>query len=655
MFGVTSVLSALLALSVSEGPGGGRADEVARLAMAKDAASQGLLTAALSDADPMVRRYAIYGLQRLGAPTSAAGILPLLADKDPWVQKNAVVALGRLKSREAVQPLVGLLKDDDIQVRLVAIIALARIGDPSCQPAIVEAFRDARLWKETGAWDQADLLGIVEADWFTDRDVIPILKRLVVEGGRDLPGFEAMEESRRASLSLLVRHRAAKALVKFGDASGEDVLLEGLKGDDYQQQDSCLALGKIKSKRAVPGLIEQLSIEWRPNRKYAIIALSQIGDPSAVPALEPFLTGPDLGLRRIAADALAKIDGKRREVDMTAPAAPTPEIAPADLKTPGGKRPLQFIVLGVDDCASIEGLETLLDICETLKENGSKAVFTMWVAPLASGFETRDVPKQTLLLRRLFDLGCEFGNHTLHHNPGGRNWSSLSHEEQTQEVEGWVTWCHENIPGFTRPYTYKYGGGGVGATSDRAFTQELLGRQHFLYSPGRGGNPAEQMWFTIGEGMTRISGGSLDGDAPPVHVATAAERGGSTFGRAISGDYGGAFDFDIPEGVAMWKANFEYHYNHPRRPILACTGFHDWGLRFSEPGLGSRASHQNEGRILKAFLMDVLVTNKDKYPDTYCVALHQAYEYVLSNGDLEHTLAMGNGQDRRNPVKPSIQ
>ena len=47
------------------------------------------------------------------------------------------------------------------------------------------------------------------------------------------------------------------------------------------------------------------------------------------------------------------------------------------------------------------------------------------VAPLASGYRTRDLVKQKLILRRLFDLGCEIAHHTLHHNPDGRMWHSL--------------------------------------------------------------------------------------------------------------------------------------------------------------------------------------------------------------------------------------
>ena len=103
----------------------------------------------------------------------------------------------------------------------------------------------------------------------------------------------------------------------------------------------------------------------------------------------------------------------------------------------------------------------------------------------------------------------------------------------------------------------------------------------------------------------------------------------------------------------MWKANFEYRYNHPRRPILAVNAFHDWGLKRTD-GQGTKGSHRNESAILKAFLLDVLVTNKDKYPEAHCVTFRQVVEYVATDGDLKQTLDAGNCQDSRNPVKPKV-
>ena len=384
------------------------------------------------------------------------------------------------------------------------------------------------------------------------------------------------------------------------------------------------------------------------NDRYCIETLGQIGDPEAVAPLEKFLTHPDYRLRRCAAAALEKIDGRKREVAPDGPAAVIPTIADKDLATPGGKRPPQFIVLAVDDCANLEGVEAMLDICQTLKAQGSKAVFTMYLAPLAGQVppagdsQTDDLEKKKLIYQTLFDMGCEIAHHTLHHNP---SWRSLSRDLQVQEIEGCTQWDRDNIVGFTRPFSFKGPGGVRTAPTDVEFTRDLLARQNFIYSGGRGGHPNDQMWPQAGQWPMRVPTGSLDSNAPPVHA---------TITDGIRSDYPGRFDFEMAEGLAMWKANFDYHYNHPRRPILGVNAFHDWALRhLNDPN--DKGAGRNEAKILKAFLLDVLVKNKDQYPDTYCVTLRQVVEYVNTNGDLKQTLAIGNGQDSRNPVKPSVQ
>ncbi|NLF30742.1 MAG: polysaccharide deacetylase family protein, partial [Planctomycetes bacterium] len=397
-----------------------------------------------------------------------------------------------------------------------------------------------------------------------------------------------------------------------------------------------------RSAAAVDALVAMLEDEWLMDRCYALEALGEIGSPAARQAVAACLTHEDIRVRRAAAEAYRKITGEAPQADLAEPpAAVIPTIDPAELKTPGGKRPPQFIVLGVDDCVNIEGLEAMLDIVETLRAHGSQAVFTMWVAPLASDWENRDLLKQTLILQRLFDLGCEIAHHTLHHNPGGHNWASLPREIQIEEIEGCTQWYRDNIAGFTRPFSHKGGGGGFGAAIDREFTQQLLAGQNFIYRGGRGGHPNDQVWpEPAADGMMRIPTGSLDAAAPPVHAVIT---------DGITSDYPGRFDYEVADGVKMWMANFDYHYNHPRRPLIAVNAFHDWGFKTLDDSV-CNWSHRNQGAILKEFLLEVLVRQKDRYPDTHCVTFRQIVEYVNTAGDLDRTLAIGNGQDSRNPA-----
>ena len=619
---------------------------VKKMTLAKDPADAPALRAALGARDPIARRLAIYGLERIGDPANASAIWPLLNDRDEWVRRNAATALGKLRNRAATPYLVNALDHPDVHLRYEAFIALARIGDPAAQKPIIRAMQDKRLWRELGAWDEVAVLHVIDRDWWTDRDVIPFLKGLLDYDKWDHPEFAELDDIRRTTNTRLVANKAAEVLAtKFGDASGEDWLIKGLAADDYMQQTSAYALGLLKSRKAVPALTKLFESEWLNNRRYAIEALAAIGDKSAVPALEKMLEQDDLRIRTAAAAALVKIDGVRRAFNRQAPTAATP---PAEaVATPGDKRPPQLICLGVDDCVNIEGMESILDIVETLREHDAKVVFTLWVAPLASDYESRDMVKQKLIYQRLFDLGTEIANHTLHHNPGGHNWHSLKRPQQVEEIEGATQWYRDNIDGFTRPFTYKGGGGGHGAAIDRDFSNRLIARQKFLYWGRRGQHPNVQRWpFRRGERASfTVETGCLDAAAPPVH-ATITDK--------ITSDYPGRFDFDMGPGVAMWKANFEYHYNLPHRPVLGVNAFHDWGFKTQDDST-AKGSHRNEAALLKAFLLDVLVKNKDKYPDTHCVTFRQVVEYANTNGDLKQTLAIGNGQDSRNPVKPSIE
>jgi HEAT repeat protein len=627
---------------------------VGSMALDRKPADRAALKQALADTDPVVRRFAVFGLERLGIadPASASvaeDILPLLKDGETFVRQQAAVSLGKLKSPKAVAPLLAALSSDDLSLRAEAFVALGLIGDPATQGDILKALGDKRLWTDLDMWAQRFALGVLERPFFTDKAAIPFLHSLLKLKDWDNPAWAGLMPQTRAQQSLLISNAAADILAsKFDDPAGEDLLIEAFTTeDDYMHQSSIEALGKIRSKKAIPALVKQLDSEWTANRRRAITALGLIGDASAVPALEKVLAGPDERLRAMAAAALEKIDGKKRVADANDPAAVPAPVAEANLATPGGKRPPQFICLGVDDCANADGLESMLDICQTLQGKGSKAVFTMWLAPLIGDWEVRDMEKQTLLVRRLFDMGCEIAHHTLMHNPEGKFWTSQPPAIQVREIEGCTQWDRSHIPGFLRPFSHKGGGGGSGTPFDPNFSKWLTAKQNFLYSGGGRRNnsgPDGQLWpeKQPAGAMYRINTGCLDAAAPPVHAHIA---------DPIFSDYGGRFEYELPDGVAMWKANFDYHYILPRRPILAVNAFHDWGLR--QTG-GAKGSHRNEGRILKEFLVDVLVTNKDKYPDAYCVTYRQVVEYVASDGDLKHTLDAGNCQDSRNPVKPKI-
>ena len=596
----------------------------------------------LTSADPIERRYALYGLQYVGDQKNVGAMIGLMGDDDRMVRLAAVEAVGKLRDGGAVDELVGLLDSEDVGLRFQVLMALGRIGDAGACSAMTNAFGDRALWTKLPTWDSMSLMNVIDAEFYTDENVVGVLHELLDYPNWDHSNLEGMVESRQAHLGWILAHRAAYILaMKYGDASGEAILLEGFAQSDYEMQDSARALAKLKSNKGQAGLEKMLGSRFMNTKMDAVVAMGLIGDSQAVEALEGLLKDEDVVVRRLASVSLKQIDGKDREVDLEALSASYAAGDGKEIAVPGGKLPPQFIVLGVDDCASTEGLESMLDICKTLDDMGSKAVFTMWVAPLSGDYKARDVLKQTLLYQKLFDYGCEFANHTLHHNPGGKNWSSSEPAVQIEEVEGCTKWLQDNVDGFERPFTIKHGGGGVGEMYDREFTNSLIAKQGFMYSGSRGQHANEQRWPY--EQKTHrvdyvIETGMLDGNAPPVHAKVT---------NSITSDYPGRFDYGMEDGVAMWKSNFEYKYGLKHRPILAVNAFHDWGLKRWDSLTAGRLSHRNEAALLKAFLIDVLVTNRQKYPDVYCVTFRQVMEYSLSGGDVEKAVGLGNGQDSR--------
>jgi HEAT repeat protein len=639
-----------IAMQAADAPAQGSPEEriaaMGRMAMEKKPAHRDALRAGLADTLPLVRRHAIYGLQRLGDAESVPAIARLaLEDNDFAVRRTAVIALGRLPHKESGPALVKASSDSNMFVRCDALLALGRLADPTTQPAMISALEERQLWIELEPWPQVAVIRAVGQPFFSDKNVIPVLRQLCQS--RDWPrrSYAELTDEQRHQRSLLIANAAAEVLaVKFGDNFGEDLLIEGLSGDDYMQQRSALALAAIRSKKGVPALLKALEREWAVNKRLVINALAASGDASeaVTSRLAEIAKGDHPRLSRAALEALATLN-HAHPLNEPAPFAVVPPAPEGELPTPGGKRPPQFIILGVDDCANIDGLEAMLDIVETLAEHGQRVNYTLWVAPLAGDARTRDLEKQILLIQRLFDTGSEIAHHTLRHNPGGRFWTSLPKEQQIEEIEGCTQWFRDNIVGFTRPFTYKGGGGASGTPVDMEFSRALLERQNFIYRGRRGDHPNNQQWPSTRGSQFTIDIGCLDGSAREGRIhANIVHR--------IHSDYPGQFDYEVEEGVAMFKANFDFRYNHPLRPILAVNAFHDWGFQFY-----GNPTHRNQAAIVKAFLMDVLVHNRDKYPDVHVVTFRQVVEYVVSGGDLEHTLAAGNCQDSRNPVKPKIE
>jgi len=167
--------------------------------------------------------------------------LKRLSDSDPRTRQQAVQELRKLKAREAAPQVAQLLKD--VMVREDAAVALRDIGGVSEVPALLDAVDTT------------------------------------VGAGSDT----ATRAANRTN------GRIAEALGEIGDARAGPTLLRLARSkDDYVRFEAVQALGAVKFKQAVAELSLLVDDPSAPPLlvKKAVVALGQIGDASAIPALQ---------------------------------------------------------------------------------------------------------------------------------------------------------------------------------------------------------------------------------------------------------------------------------------------------------------------------------------------------------------------------------
>jgi HEAT repeat protein len=96
-----------------------------------------VLSDALSDRDPCVRRVAARLLGRVAHPRALEAMLDRLGAEDAQTRQMAAIALGYAEKRDAVEPLLRNLVDDAAGVRTASAWALGEIEDPRATEALV--------------------------------------------------------------------------------------------------------------------------------------------------------------------------------------------------------------------------------------------------------------------------------------------------------------------------------------------------------------------------------------------------------------------------------------------------------------------------------------------------------------------------------------
>ncbi len=213
------------------------------------------LSGQLNSSDEEERRSAVLTLAALEHAAARNALISALADKSERVRAAAVTGLGRFEDAglaTIVAPLV--TKDKSAFVRKSAAYALGRMRSPAGTAALVAALRDKEIE---------------------------------------------------------VRGAAAVALGEYPDAQAIEPLTAALADkSEFVRAQSARSLGANTraAARAVPSLIRVLTSdqELEPKRQ-AAAALGQIGDRSALPALEAAVRAPDPHLSSAALTAIERI------------------------------------------------------------------------------------------------------------------------------------------------------------------------------------------------------------------------------------------------------------------------------------------------------------------------------------------------------------
>jgi HEAT repeat protein len=242
----------------------------------------------LKDVSPEVRRLSAKLLRVYGTDRSVPALIKALKTADETVKRNALFALDIIGDERAKRPLSELRKDNDQNIRIAASRALEKYCDPVYLDDNDPMMRAAAL----RCFEKRGNVGVYES----------ALAELVARKSR--PQMIA----------------AMDVLSKTEDARAVEPLIIILKeGDIHVAGKAASLLGTIGDHRAVEPLIEKLIYidglgrDYVDNgMKYDIIrALTNIGDPRAVPALVRMLKSDSAGVIDKSMSALGEFKDSR--------------------------------------------------------------------------------------------------------------------------------------------------------------------------------------------------------------------------------------------------------------------------------------------------------------------------------------------------------
>lgn len=298
------------------------------LAQIGDAAAVGALREALTDADEHVRRHAAEGIARHPDPRFAAVLRPLLEDPCREVRLAALQALGACGDKRVVEALRPFLALDDEEFVMTAAEALGRLGDQDSVSLLVERLEAIGHDVER----QAAVLRIVEAlrRIGDDRAALPLVNLLshpssrvrgrIAEalGRMKTDGVAAaLHDLLRSDPNEEVQAAAARALGELGFPESKDVLVRfGLSERPSVRVQSLIALGRFKDPSLLTPVLELTSDPVAQVRYQVAALLGDLGERSAIPALEQLAGDGEEMVRRAARRSLQQLGDGRSEAEL---------------------------------------------------------------------------------------------------------------------------------------------------------------------------------------------------------------------------------------------------------------------------------------------------------------------------------------------------
>jgi HEAT repeat protein len=262
------------------------------------AAAYAALAGALRDEDKGIREEAALALGILDGRAHVRDLQAALQDPEPAVRGAAATALGKIGTAEDGKALIPLLADQSGPVRNRTLQALGVLRVRDAGPALREMYEQQRK-KDSGVKVLACLSRIADpaqADLFRElvQDPDVDTRRLAVEGlGRvaDASMLPAFKKDYQRERNEEMRLALTFALTLLGDRAFLDSIVLALPSRTHGRrcQGYILEMG-----RGVLGDLYPYLNDPEANIRATLCDLmSQIGDPAAVPHLQPLISDPN--------------------------------------------------------------------------------------------------------------------------------------------------------------------------------------------------------------------------------------------------------------------------------------------------------------------------------------------------------------------------